>query len=140
MTNPFSKFLLSLLPANRQAQVDALIDCWDALESLVIRVYQQGYVAPADMEEYAELRSWLQAHYPVHEATLRRHWPATLEAGHPPASDPFVRLFTPTSAEAFVGNWPALQALPAAREALNRYLLELEDLFSDQRDCQALCP
>jgi hypothetical protein len=24
----------------------------------------------------------------------------------------------------FVGNWPAMQALPAAREALNRLLME----------------
>lgn len=125
--NLFSQFLRSLLPADRQVQVEAFVERWDALEELVIRVYQQGEATPADEAVYAELKQWFEVHYPELAGPLRRHWPETTEAGHRPTTDPFQRLFSPESATVFVDNWPAMQALPAAREALNRYLLELRD-------------
>jgi hypothetical protein len=122
--NPFTRFLRSRLRGEPPG-LRAFIEHWDALESLVINTYRAG-VADAETERvYAELRAWLAEHYADWAPRLAPFWPKTLEAGAPPPADPFHRLFAPPSAAAFVGNRAAMQTLPAAREALNRYILTL---------------
>jgi hypothetical protein len=40
--------------------------------------------------------------------------------------DPFLRLLAAEQASDFVGDWEAMQYLPAAREALNLYIQAVE--------------
>jgi len=47
-----------------------------------------------------------------------------LAAGQPCADDPFRYLLAATRAATFCGSWAHMQALPAAREALNRLILD----------------
>ena len=122
--NPFTRFLRSqrrITPAD----LEAFIERWDRLESLIINVYRAGVVDAETERVYADLRAWLAEHYRDWAASLAPFWRASREGGAAPASDPFSRLLAPASAAWFIDNRPAMQALPAAREALNRYLLSL---------------
>lgn len=119
--NPFTKSIASRLQSRRLGQ---FIERWDALEALVIRVYRNAAATPADDAEFAELKRWLREHYPEWQSRLEPHWRAVLRGGRLSPDDPFVFLFAPERAEAFCGSWAHMQALPAAREALNRLILE----------------
>jgi hypothetical protein len=46
--------------------------------------------------------------------------------------DPFARLLAAGAARDFAGNWAAMQTLPAAREALNRWLMDLIDASDNE--------
>jgi ABC-type glycerol-3-phosphate transport system substrate-binding protein len=122
--NPFTRFLRSR-QSSAPAELDEFVTRWDALESLVINTYRAGRADAETEAAYAEIRTWLTRHYPAWVEILAPFWREALEAGKPPATDPFARLFAPATASAFVGNRALMQALPAAREALNRYLLTL---------------
>ncbi len=118
--NPFSRFLRQW---SGDEHFDQFVARWDRLEALVIRVYKQGAARPEDEADYAALRPWLRAHYATYQATLEPLWRDTLVGGQPAGEDPFLRLLHPEQAAGFIGDWPAMQHLPAAREALNRVLL-----------------
>ena len=122
--NPFTRFLRSQRRTT-PADLELFIERWDRLESLIINVYRRGSVDAETEAVYADLRAWLAEHYPDWAASLEPFWQAAREGGAPPVSDPFGRLLAPASARWFINNRPAMQALPAAREALNRYLLSL---------------
>lgn len=122
--NLFTRFLRQWL---HDPDLEQLVEHWDALEALVIRVYKGGKATEADEAEYQTLRSWLEANYPAWQKQLHSHWRRARVGGKPAATDPFLRLFTPPSAAAFVGDWEAMQHLPAAREALNALVLQLSD-------------
>ncbi|BCX05736.1 MAG: hypothetical protein KatS3mg053_3674 [Candidatus Roseilinea sp.] len=119
--NPFTKSIAARL---RSRRLRRFIAHWDALEALVIRVYRNAAVTEADDAEFAELRRWLREHYPEWQPRLAPYWRSALRGGQPAQDDPFVFLFAPEHAEAFCGSWAHMQALPAAREALNRLILE----------------
>ena len=122
--NPFTRFLRSqrrMTPAD----LELFIERWDRLESLIINVYRRGAVDAETERVYTDLRAWLAEHYRDWAASLEPFWRASREGRAAPASDPFARLLAPAAAAAFIDNRPAMQALPAAREALNRYLLSL---------------
>jgi hypothetical protein len=119
--NPFTRFL-----SRRLGQGDdllAFIERWDALERLVIRVYKGRAASAADETEYGELRDWLRSRYAALAPSLLPYWQDALVGGQQPASDPFASLLLAESAQALVGDWQAMQRLPAAREALNRLIL-----------------
>ncbi len=120
--NPFTRYLRSQHPDDA-SDFDAFVTHWDALESLIINTYRSGVVDTETEEAYTQLRSWLAAHYPRWATSLAPLWQAAREAGGAPPSDPFARLIAPESATHFIGNRHAMQALPPAREAINRYLL-----------------
>ncbi|MCW5853572.1 MAG: hypothetical protein KIT87_26135 [Anaerolineae bacterium] len=122
--NPFTRFLRSQRRTT-PADLEVFIERWDRLESLIINVYRRGSVDAETEAVYADLRAWLAEHYRDWAVSLEPFWRASREGGAPPPSDPFARLLAPTSARWFIHNRPAMQALPAAREALNRYLLSL---------------
>lgn len=103
--------------------LDALVEHWDRLERLVIRVYKGNVIRPEDETEYSQLQKWLQGNYPNWQATLQPHWQQAKVAGHPAGQDPFQHIFSHESATTFLGDWNAMQQLPAAREALNRLVL-----------------
>jgi hypothetical protein len=118
--NPFTKSLAAKLS---ESKLHEFIAHWDALEQLVIRVYRGKAATEADEGEYTQLRDWLQANYINWQATLQPHWQQAKVAGKLATEDPFAKLFAPSRAADFLDNWPALQALPAAREGLNRMIL-----------------
>lgn len=118
--NPFTQ---SLTRALADPALDAFVARWDALEALVVRVYRGGAAAPADEAEWAPLRPALAGAYPAWAESLAPHWPLTSAGGQPVTADPFVRLMSFTRAADIVGDWAAMQTLPAAREALNRMLV-----------------
>ncbi|HSM55952.1 MAG TPA: hypothetical protein VK879_07330 [Candidatus Sulfomarinibacteraceae bacterium] len=122
--NLFTRFLKQW---NRDKDLDLLVDHCDALEALIIRVYKQGEASAADEAEYHALRAWLLANYGQWEKALQSLWRETQVAGAPADKDPFRRLIESETAADFVGDWEAMQNLPAAREALNRLVLRQQN-------------
>lgn len=120
--NLFTRFLRQW---SRDPDLETLVEQCDALEALIIRVYKGGQATAADEAEYQALRGWMEANYPSWQPLLLPLWQEATVAGKPAATDPFLRLTAANSAQAFVGDWEAMQHLPAAREALNRLVLQL---------------
>lgn len=119
--NPFTKALSSRL---RERRLRDFVARWDAVEALVVRVYRAGVATAQDEAAYARLRAWLTHHYPMWQAALEPNWRVALRGGKPCEADPFAEVLEAPRAAHFVGNWACMQALPAAREALNRLILE----------------
>jgi len=122
--NPFTKSISTHL------QSDALKDFvqrWDALETLVVRVFRAKAATAADEAEYSELRSWLMANYAPWQSALEPLWRQAKRGGKLCEDDPFTFLFAPEKASTFAGNWAHMQALPAARESLNRLVLQMNE-------------
>ena len=122
MMNPFTRFLRQWNQGD--AELDQLVEQCDALESLVIRVYKEGEASAADEAEYRTIRGWMRNNYRFWQDALRPFWQEARVAGRPATEDPFLRLTAPESASAFAGDWEAMQVLPAAREALNRLVIQ----------------
>jgi hypothetical protein len=118
--NPFTRFLLRRTADRELAE---LVAAWDVLERLVIRVYKAKTADAADAAEHQQVRSWMLAHYPRWQAALQPHWTGKRAGGEPVTEDPFAWLLHVETAAGFVDHWPALQMLPAAREALNELVL-----------------
>lgn len=119
--NPFTRFLRQWLSGPEE--ISPLVEHSDALEALVIRVYKAGEASSADEAEYQALRSWLEGNYPAWQQVLAPYWQEARVAGEPVAADPLLRLLRADTAAEFVGDWGAMQQLPALREALNRCVL-----------------
>ena len=119
--NPFTKFLSQW--ARRDTSFEAFIAWWDQLEYLTIKVYQQKMTPDAVRADFNATWPWLRRHYPQWEAVLRPFWQQTKAAGQPTQTDPFLLLLRWEQPEQIAGDWNAMQHLPAAREAINRYLL-----------------
>jgi hypothetical protein len=120
-SNPFTKSIAARL---RSQHLKQFIQHWDALEALVVRVFRAKAASTADEAEYGELRTRVNVLYPEWQAALAPLWRQALRGGKPCEDDPFAFLLDPASAAGFVGSWAHMQALPAAREALNRLVLE----------------
>jgi hypothetical protein len=123
--NPFTRFLLGSGRKEDQA-LQTFVERWDALEALVIRVFRSKGAETADEAQYQQLRPWLKDNYPRWQERWQPYWQEALVGGLPVAQDPFQRLLTAEKAADFVGDWEAMQYLPAAREALNRYIQEVD--------------
>lgn len=122
--NPFTRFLSQWL---RNDTIEEFILPWDAVEALVIRVYKNGRATAEDEEGYRQARATLQKIYPKLAEGLRPYWQQARVGGRLEHDDPFLFLLTPDRAADFVDNWVAMQHLPAAREALNQYILAVSD-------------
>lgn len=132
--NPYTRWLRSVTappggPAGVPAGVpsahaaDAFIADWDRLERLVIDVYRRGETDGQDEAEWQWLRGALAGRHEA--AALAPHWRGVLAGGEALAADPFLALLSLSRAADLVDNRRAMQLLPAAREALNRWLLAL---------------
>lgn len=119
--NPYTRSLLERIDA---PDLRSWVESWDQLESLVIEVYRMEAAGPDDEREFRHLRSELRAEYGRWKPGLETHWQGLEAGGEVLDSDPFWALLEPEGVGAFVGNWKAMQTLPAAREALNNYLIE----------------
>ncbi|MCO5186398.1 MAG: hypothetical protein M9918_24935 [Anaerolineae bacterium] len=118
--NPFTQFLAQFLPSH---DLDVFVAYWDQLEALIIRVYKTQRVSSDDERLYVSVRAQLQKGYARWQKQLDPFWRAALVNGSSAERDPFVYLFSAESAAAFIGDWTAMQQLPAAREALNRFIV-----------------
>jgi hypothetical protein len=112
--NPVTQQLLDELDDPRLGE---WIRAWDRLERLVIRVYKSGRAGPRDRVAFGRLRRVLRLGYPAHGALFARHWTGP---------DPYGAILDHRRAADFVGDWAAMQTLPAAREAINLGLLDLK--------------
>ena len=125
--NPFTRLLGRRLDQKTtlRLEIDAFVEPWDLLEALVISIYRTGSASEEDQGSVDEVTRWLAERYSAYENALAPHWAGTRAAGQTVESDPFRSLFSDRSAASFIGDWSAMQTLPAAREALNRWLLAL---------------
>jgi hypothetical protein len=118
--NPFTRFLLQW---SADVPLGEFVARWDVLERVVVRVYKGKGPTAVDETEYQEARSWLKQHYPQFAPALRPYWQATKVGGSYEHEDPFALLLGVDTAVGFQQNWTAMQHLPAAREALNQFIL-----------------
>ncbi len=121
--NPFTKFLRQW-PTNEE--FDAFVTYWDRLERLTIQVYREKMTAEMAQSEFDEVWPWLRERYGRWQPLLETYWRQTTAAGKPTQSDPFLLLLEKPSPAAISGDWQAMQHLPAAREALNQYIIAQE--------------
>lgn len=120
--NPFTKHISQ---GSAKTEFWTFVAHWDRLERLVINVYR-GKTTPTTTEpEFDTVWSWLRQGYPEWEEVLRPYWQATRTAGEPTRTDPFTLLLSIILPDDIPGDWRAMQHLPAAREAINRYILDL---------------
>lgn len=119
----FNPFTRSLTGRARDTAFGAFVERWDAVEALVIRVYRGERATETDEAEWRSLRAHVAGEYPRWRKALDPHWRAARAAGEPASEDPFLLQLSRERAELFVGDWRAMQFLPAAREAINRLLI-----------------
>ena len=122
--NPFTKSISSNLQTDA---LKAFVQRWDALEALAVRVFRAKNASASDEAEYSELRSWLMANYAPWQPALEPLWRQAKRGGKLCEDDPFTFLFAPETASKFAGSWAHMQALPAARESLNRLVLDEQE-------------
>ncbi|MCA9949737.1 MAG: hypothetical protein KDE48_08835 [Anaerolineales bacterium] len=120
MSNPFTRFLNQWSSNSDFAE---FIDHWDQLEAVVVAVYRQKMSSAEAAMTFDTVWFWLRAHYPTWESALRPYWQKTLVGGKKTSQDPFKYLITISHPDAILDDWFAMQQLPAAREALNQFLL-----------------
>ncbi|WP_420644415.1 hypothetical protein [Candidatus Leptofilum sp.] len=100
---------------------------WDQLEAVVVQVHREKMTVAEAAPIFAEVWPWLRRQYGGWVATLRPYWQQTKAAGEQTQTDPFQLLLDLESPTAILGNWRAMQHLPAAREALNHLLRDQND-------------
>lgn len=119
--NPITR---SLLDKVEDKALEGWVLAWDQVEALIVAIYRGGAVDRTQARSYRRLREQLVRDHSQWSASLQPHWRGAVAGGEPVVADPFLQLLETEEAVGFVGNWGALQLLPAAREALNSYLLE----------------
>lgn len=119
--NPFTKYLRQW---SADTDLAVFLDLWDRLERVVVGVYRDKMPLDQALSEYEAVWPPLREQYPAWEPGLRPYWQQTRAAGEPTQTDPFQLLLDLPDAPAITGNWQAMQFLPAAREALNQYLVD----------------
>ena len=118
--NPFSKYLRQW---SQNSSLDEFVEYWDRLEAVVVGVYRQKMTMAEAQAAFDEAWPWLREHYGIWEGKLRPFWQQTRAGGQSTQLDPFLLLLAFTQPEDIVGDWAAMQHLPAAREALNQFIL-----------------
>jgi len=121
--NPFTQFLSQTI-ANRKFL--AFVQKWDVVEQIVVNTFRGQGNFESDWKEWPKIRSKLRREYPHWMDRLKPLWRNALIDGHPAREDPFLWLLNYEDASEFRQNWRAMQTLPAAREAINRLLIEMQ--------------
>lgn len=121
--NPVTEKLVEQVADPR---IVALVEHWDAVEALVIRVYKSGAASAQDEAKFEQAVVWLRANHPAWRAALEPYWRAvTIKGSGPVVDDPFEGFLRIDTAADFVNNWGAMRALPAIRQATNEWLLDI---------------
>lgn len=121
---PGNPVTATLLRQIADARLRRFVAAWDGLEALVIRVYRSGAADRAAGRQLARLRRRLRRSYPAFRAGLAAYWPAMKAGGEPVGEDPFAALLATRRAADLIDNRRAMQLLPAARQAINEWLLD----------------
>lgn len=119
--NPFTKFLSQ---SSTDHRFMAFVERWDELERIVISVYRGKTIPSEEEDNWQSVGVWLRENYGAWEGVLLPYWRLTSAAGNPTSTDPFLLLLSIGSTADIAGNWRAMQHLPAARETINRYILD----------------
>ena len=119
--NPFTKYLSQW--SNDDGFL-SFVEHWDRLERLVIAIYRGKTALDAAEREFQLVWPWLRSKYSAWEDILQPYWQATRAAGDQTHTDPFILLLSIDGPNAIPGDWRIMQHLPAAREAINRYLVD----------------
>lgn len=120
VTNPFTFFLRQW---NRNPDLDEFVSYWDGLEHVMVGVYRKKMTLTEAEPEFRRVWPWLRREYGAWREILRPYWQQTKAAGVPTQTDPFQLLLAIQTPQEISGDWRAMQHLPAAREALNQYIL-----------------
>jgi hypothetical protein len=118
--NPFTR---SLLREVNDKELADWVQGWDELETMVVEIYRTRHADREQSRTYDRLRRDLTARYRSWQQELTPHWRGLKAGGTPVTDDPFQALLAEAEAASFVDNWRAMEILPAAREALNSYLI-----------------
>jgi hypothetical protein len=121
--NPFSQFLSKTI-TNSNFRV--FVNKWDGLEQIVVNTFRKQGDLIADAKVWRRLRAELRKEYPKWRERLEPFWMKATVDGAPAREDPFIWLLSYEDINEFRQNWLAMQTLPAAREAINRLLIELQ--------------
>ena len=119
--NPFTRFLKQW---SSNQPLEEFITHWDALEHVMVNVYRKKMLLEEAQPFFDASWPWLRQNYKNWMIDLRPYWQKTKAAGELTKTDPFQMLIDLPTVSAILDNWSAMQHLPAAREALNQYLLE----------------
>jgi hypothetical protein len=120
MANPVTQAILKNIA---DPPLVEFVSQWDALEELVISVFRSKSASSADRQEFLEQRAWLRAHYPAWQEFVAPFWRQSRIKDQEGIEDPFLFVLQVEEAAGLVGNWQVMRHLPAAREALNQFLL-----------------
>jgi hypothetical protein len=120
--NPFTQFLARPLARH---QFVRFVKKWDQVEQLIINTFREQGDLLADMKTWRRVSRELQHEYPLWVEKLTPLWLEANVDGKPAEEDPFLALLRVEELSAFRQNWRAMQTLPAAREAINRFLIGL---------------
>lgn len=118
--NPVTRGLLKQL---HDRKLNAFVEAWDSLETLIVEIYKQKSLSFTQQEEFFSLQEELRKQYKLQEGQLAYFWSKTKVKGEPVTQDPFAALIETPAAKSFVENWDAMRTLPLAREALNQMLM-----------------
>lgn len=97
---------------------------WGELESLCIATFKAERFSAQDAQSWSVLRKRITRAYGKFEHDLRPYWAAVKVEGQIVQEDPFRRILSVEALSDVVGNWSLMQQLPAAREALNHFILK----------------
>lgn len=121
--NPFTQFLAQSLVRH---QFLSFVRKWDLVEQIVLNTYREQGNLDEDQKIWRKLKSELPREYSRWRETLTPFWKTAFINGEPTESDPFLSLLNFNDVIEFRRNWGAMQTLPAAREAINRLLIEFQ--------------
>ena len=122
--NPVTQGLLRKL---NDPSLRSFVENWDALNDLIINIYQQKSVTFEQQALFFELQNRLRTSYASFASELEPFWRNARVKGGLAIGDPFNTLIEKKSAKEFVENWDAMRTLPVAREALNEMLMKKAD-------------
>ena len=119
--NAFTEFLLQKTHLRKIAH---FTQKWDLLEKMVIDLFREDLTPDSAVKEWGKTRKQLIRAYPALKKALAPHWPQARVGGKKTQTDPFETILAVSHPAQVPGNWPLMQTLPAAREAINRLILE----------------
>lgn len=118
--NPVTRGLLQQIGDQK---LETFAQEWDALEALIIEINRQKSLSFAQQEEFFDIQARLRESYGPVADELEPFWRIAKINGELLSGDPYCKLIEAKSARDFLGNWPAMQTLSAAREAFNQMLM-----------------
>jgi hypothetical protein len=122
MPNPVTAALMKNIS---DAELHDFISRWDDLEALIIQIYRGNEVTPLEKAQFSKLNKELRVQYSRWREALAPYWNQSRIKDQVGLNDPFSYLLNKSSAVEYIGDWDAMKHLPAAREALNNFLLSL---------------